>query len=624
MISLFLSLSLTLISVLGLAVNGYIFVVVLITKQFANASNILLLHLGSVNILLGVLSLSFSVPGIKGIEWPTSGAACTLYGFFFTLFHPLALWTVCGLNCDRYYVIAAPLHYSHIVSSKKVIIGLAIGWTISLVLCIPPLFTVAPYSYIPGLGACAPDFSVGDGTVWYAAAFTALSLLLPATVIVCCNLKILMIARYHRHRIASAIYEVTLSAQVTITHQRNPFFVPTVTAPSSGGPRFKGRSAICSVFELVGSFLVLYVPYYVALLLEAAINSLDGSRTAALVQENTLSHFYNLVTALLACTLPVNGFLYGLRSKALRKTFQNYWRKKQTKNEVNHEIQARTPSTCGSRRPSLTPLGFFAKPVLQRRLSETLFDASKSLKSPHRTKIKRIASELTWPSSSANSLNLSPKEEGKTLKQTTSCNTLQVPEGGPVEEEACFKERYRREQSGAGLLLQKLFRLEQEKLSRKAVQHVSEGTPERSPRILITRAFSEESDKDAISRDVTKTRSGSSASLLEKKWKRIRYGDEDTDGDGPKSCGAAKPLLDSGTTSNRSSESSEISDTSSGHVLISIDDNNTPSTFQVENCDDSNEDRALLAWIARKKFARPEDARRPFKQTLVGSREMAL
>lgn len=82
-----------------------------------------------------------------------------------------------------------------------------------------------------------------------------------------------MIARYHRHRIASAIYEVTLSAQVTITHQRNPFFVPTVTSPNSGGPRVRSRSAVYSVFQIVGSFLCLYSPYYIIILWESTLGS---------------------------------------------------------------------------------------------------------------------------------------------------------------------------------------------------------------------------------------------------------------------------------------------------------------------------------------------------------------
>ncbi|KAJ8929875.1 hypothetical protein NQ314_017480 [Rhamnusium bicolor] len=51
--------------------------------------------------------------------------------------------------------------------------------------------------------------------------------------------------------------------------------------------------------------------------------------------------------------------------------------------------------------------------------------------------------------------------------------------------------------SSTNLLLHKFFGFEQEKISKKttAMQNVLESTPKRSPRILITRAFSEESDK---------------------------------------------------------------------------------------------------------------------------------
>lgn len=48
--------------------------------------------------------------------------SCSLHGFLLTLLHPVALWTVCGLNCDRFYAIAAPLHYGALVNTKKVLI----------------------------------------------------------------------------------------------------------------------------------------------------------------------------------------------------------------------------------------------------------------------------------------------------------------------------------------------------------------------------------------------------------------------------------------------------------------------------------------------------------------------
>ncbi|KAG5896981.1 hypothetical protein JTB14_018496 [Gonioctena quinquepunctata] len=609
-------------------------------KKVRTANNILLFHLGTIDILLGVLFLIFSIPGIKGTEWSTAGAPCEFHGFLFTLLHPLALWTICGLNCDRFYVIAAPLHYSHIVSPKKVLVGLGAGWAISLLLCIPPLFAIAPYRYIPGLGGCGPDFSAGSGTLWYSTLYTAFTLLLPATVIICCNLKIFMIARYHRHRIASAIYEVTLSAQVTITHQRNPFFVPTVTAPSSGGPKFRGRSAIYTVFQLVGSFLVLYVPYYIMILWEATMGALHNNSANRKISDGKLhSNFYTLASCLLISTLPVNGFLYGIKSKALRKTFQNYWRKKQTKSEVNQEIQARTPSTCGSRRPSLTPLGFFTRPSIQRRLSETLIDVNKAIRSPSKNnKIKRIASDITWRPPSTNSLNHSPKEEyDRQIKQTTSCNTLQVPSNEQdvsmvTEEEIYQKLKHKTmlvKPSSTNLLLQKFFGVDHDKNIRRT-EKLYENTPERSPRILITRAFSEESDKSSHpttpNREIAKTYSTSASTLIERKWRYLSFKEEDSDSEDKKgSFITTKPLLENFSLANHSSDSSETSESFGGRLYMSLDHRNSAD---VES--EAGEEQLLLSWNTHKKYGKSENLRktRPtlVRQTLVNvqSQEIVL
>lgn len=192
-----------------------------------------------------------------------------------------------------------------------------------------------------------------------------------------------MIARYHRHRIASAIFEVTLSAQVTITHQKNPFYNSLISS------KFLHRkSAYNTVFELLASFILLYLPYYSMILVYHVVNMLSESPVTSLSGENEHNRVPNvlkpvfsnehsslpaqlpiggLVTAmslisfaLITSSTLVNSLLYGIKSKVLRKSFQNYWRKQKSKCEIYNEIQARTPSTCGSRRPSLTPLGEYA------------------------------------------------------------------------------------------------------------------------------------------------------------------------------------------------------------------------------------------------------------------------
>ncbi|XP_071646207.1 uncharacterized protein [Temnothorax longispinosus] len=392
---------LILVSTLGLLLNGYVLLVVLglnkQTQQQQTSNTLLLIHLGAVEAAVCLILLIFATG-----PWPVAGTWCVLHGFLLALLHPVALWTVTGLNCDRYYAIAAPLHYAALVSPRRVIVGLAASWTGALLLCLPPFSgLVPPYKYSPGLGCCAPDFGNGSAAALYGAVYAILGLGLPAVLVTVCNLRVLGIARYHRHRIASAIYEVTLSAQVTITHQRNPFFVPTVTAPSAGGPpRF--HSAASTVMQLVGSLYLLYFPYCGLILWEAC----DAGNQHRLHAHPKLA---SLASLLLACSPPINGLLYGLKSQTLRRSVQNYWRKKATKSELQQEIQARTPSVAGSRRPSGSGnASFFPFPPLQRRLSEALL---------------ALGSCRTGGSFESNNLGF---QRGR-LQPAASCNTLRVP-----------------------------------------------------------------------------------------------------------------------------------------------------------------------------------------------------
>lgn len=221
-----------------------------------------------------------------------------------------------------------------------------------------------------------------------------------------------MIARYHRHRIAAAIFEVTLSAQVTITHQRNPFPLPFEAIP----PKLRARSPMTSVFQIVGSLLLLYCPYYAIVLWNSSLGSIY-SRNIPKNLEIPCS-IIALSFILLHLTVFVNILIYGLKSAVMRKSVKNYWRKQKTKNEINNEIQARTPSTCGSRRPSINTFNM-NRSISHRRLSETYVSLNQ-MGNGNRPQMKRIASELSWqPFQRSSPVELLP--------HASSANTLQIP-----------------------------------------------------------------------------------------------------------------------------------------------------------------------------------------------------
>ncbi|XP_078045189.1 uncharacterized protein LOC144474332 [Augochlora pura] len=493
---------LILVSTLGLLLNSCVLLVVLglskQTQQQQTANTLLLTHLGAVEAAVCLILLIFTTG-----SWPIAGTWCVLHGFLLTVLHPVALWTVTGLNCDRYYAIAAPLHYAALVSPRRVAVGLAASWTGALLLCMLPFWgLVPPYRYSPGLGCCAPDFgndSWGLAAVVYGAVYAILGLALPVVLVTVCNLRVLGIARYHRHRIASAIYEVTLSAQVTITHQRNPFFVPTVTAPSAiSPPRF--HSAACTVMQLVGPLYLLYFPYCGLILWEVC----SVGNQPHLHDNPELA---SLASLLLACSPPINGLLYGLKSQTLRRSVQNYWRKKATKSELQQEIQARTPSAAGSRRPSGSGTGsFFPFPPLQRRLSEALL---------------ALGSCRTGNSFDSNSLGFHRTR----LQPAASCNTLRVPTSESGESSKLV-----RSSASAASLMGPHYRSDFIGADVSAGCSIAMNeTPRRSPRILITRACSEES-QDGGSPLLRKPFVSSALPCDKRRWRHCSTGSDSSTG----------------------------------------------------------------------------------------------
>lgn len=79
--------------------------------------------------------------------------------------------------------------------------------------------------------------------------------------------------------------------------------------------------------QLIGSLYLLYFPYCGLILWEAC-----GVGN----QPHPYDHpkLASLASLLLACSPPINGLLYGLKSQTLRRSVQNYWRKKATKSEL--------------------------------------------------------------------------------------------------------------------------------------------------------------------------------------------------------------------------------------------------------------------------------------------------
>lgn len=251
---------------------------------------------------------------------------------------------------DKYITIASPLHYARFVSPSRAGFVLGAAWLFAVVLVSSIVF-IPGFTYATRSSVCVLNSFSSSGIAGeiHAILTTCLGFVLPICIVAFTNGRILIIASHHRHRIVSALWDVTLSAQATVTHQKSHFYLTN----------YKGRSAATTIFYHVGSLLIMYLPSIVCRIYEAV----TGLKVSVYVS--------TMAFILLAVSPAVNGFVYGVRNKILRKLLVHVLRKQIYRSEVSCEIQARTPSASCSRRPSITPsIALPLQKQLTRRMSE--------------------------------------------------------------------------------------------------------------------------------------------------------------------------------------------------------------------------------------------------------------
>lgn len=89
-----------------------------------DVNGMLLIQMAAVELALSIFIIVCSIPPMvtdgEHQLHSSSIAYCTICGFVVNFLRSVALWSVCGLNYDRYYAISAPLRYRSLVNSRKV------------------------------------------------------------------------------------------------------------------------------------------------------------------------------------------------------------------------------------------------------------------------------------------------------------------------------------------------------------------------------------------------------------------------------------------------------------------------------------------------------------------------
>uniref|UniRef100_T1J7U8 G-protein coupled receptors family 1 profile domain-containing protein n=1 Tax=Strigamia maritima TaxID=126957 RepID=T1J7U8_STRMM len=217
----------------------------------------------------------------------------------------LVLWTLVGFHYNRYLAVSIPFHYVHVINRKRVLIFLIFQWICGVLLTLP-LVAIEKLELI--------------SWTWYNAVYASGALCLPIIVIIICNVRCFLIARFHRHRIISALYEVSVRAQAAITpnQKSSPYYLH----------QFKGS---CEIIKCLCPLIFLYTPLFVIFVAES------GSLFVPME--------IRVMSNILFCSAPVcHGLMYGICSKILKKKLKEILNRQLYQSEVNIEAIQRQSS----------------------------------------------------------------------------------------------------------------------------------------------------------------------------------------------------------------------------------------------------------------------------------------
>ncbi|KAH3881773.1 beta-1 adrenergic receptor-like [Dreissena polymorpha] len=290
---------------LGIAFNIFMIVSIFPNKRLHTVRNILLLHLGCTGLCFSVLiNLTTTAVSFSG-RWIGGVVVCQIYGFLFSVFALVTSWTIMALSWDKYQTIVCPLHHSFTAKAFKLSVIFISVWVTACLVSFPPLLSSIRYEFQPEKGICFVCTKSTAGKI-YMCAFLLTAVYIPLGIMVFCYTHIYKIARSQSSRIAATMIQMTCIVQATVAPHSNPSM------------SLKGSKAMCTIFQLIGSFVLVYIPMSVILTIDIIVPNTQATNVVLL----------STVVLIFLSAPVINSCVYGLRNKCLRMSFRRYIRRK--------------------------------------------------------------------------------------------------------------------------------------------------------------------------------------------------------------------------------------------------------------------------------------------------------
>ena len=234
---------------------------------------------------------------------------CQTYAYVTCVFTSVSVWTIAALSWDKYQTIASPLHHSLTATLEKMVPCFLAFWACGVLLSLPPLLGANEFVFHTTMGICGVNHSSSKGR-WYTCLLVTAFFVLPFCLMIYCYAHIFRIARTQSSRIAATMLRMVSVIQA-------PIAAPAVSSSQgSSSLSLRGTKAMGTILQLIGSFVLTYLPYSIIVLYEVVFS------------EHANAVFVSIATTLFLAAPFTHAAIYGLRNQILRTSFYRYSRRK--------------------------------------------------------------------------------------------------------------------------------------------------------------------------------------------------------------------------------------------------------------------------------------------------------
>ncbi|XP_048855164.1 G-protein coupled receptor 161 [Brienomyrus brachyistius] len=300
--------SVSMLAITLLACLGNLLVVITLYRKpyLLTPSNKLVFSLTLSNLLLSILVLPFVVTSSVRREWLFGVVWCNFTALLYLLISSASMLTLGAIAVDRYYAVLYPMIYPMKITGNRAAVVIVYVWLHSLVGCLPPLFGWSSFEFDRFKWTCTAAW---HHVASYTAFWAAWCCLLPFLAMLACYGVIFRVARIKARKVHCGTVVVAQEESASRNGRKNS----NASTSSSGSRRsliYAGNQckAFVTILVVLGTFLVTWGPYVVAICTEALWG--EGSVSPSLE---------TLVTWLSFASVACHPLIYGLWNKTVRK-----------------------------------------------------------------------------------------------------------------------------------------------------------------------------------------------------------------------------------------------------------------------------------------------------------------